>query len=394
MIRAIRDHADLTASSLLALATGMTLGNVGGNLMPVLINGFMVRFELSTTTAGLIAAVQLLTTAVVALALSARAARHGRVRLSRIGLAVAALGFTSAWIAPSTEILFGANAVIGAGLGATFAAASAALSSTPNSDRATTLTLLASTIAIAALILTIPLANSILGDTGGFALLAGCCVFGLLLMRGLPETTMAHRATDGPPLSWVFVAAVALFGVSEQGVWSYAEVLSRTGAGLDTSTAAAVLGVAAIAALAGIPFGVVLRRAVGARIALACVLALGVAAKVAVVTTDSPTVFAVACVVWQIGYLATLVLVLAAAAQFDRSGRWVAASAGALALGTGIGPAAVGATLDHLGPTGLAAGIVIVISLAAIRILQLPSSPNRAAPESLDTDSPTSPGGA
>ncbi|MDQ0648030.1 putative MFS family arabinose efflux permease [Microbacterium natoriense] len=389
MIRATRDRQGLTASSLLALATGMTLGNVGGNLMPLLLDGFMKRFDLSATTAGMIAAVQLLMTAAVALTFSARAAGLGRVRLSQIGLAVAAIGFTCAWIAPSTEILFGANAVIGAGLGATFAAASAALSSTPNSDRATTLTLLSSTIAIAALILAIPLANRLLGDAGGFALLAGCCALGLVLVRGLPRTTMAHRAGDGPPLSWVFVAAVALFGMSEQGIWSYADVLGRTGAGLDASSAAAVLGVAAIAALAGVPLGVLLRRVVGTRAALACVLALGVAAKVAVVTTGSPGVFAVACVVWQVGYLATLVLVLAAAAQFDRSGRWVAASAGALALGTGIGPAAVGLTLDHLGPTGLATGVVIAISLAAIRLLQLPLSPNGAVTESLDSDAPS-----
>lgn len=371
LIRPSRNRGRLSASSVLALATGMTLGNVGGNLMPLLLDGFMKRFHLSATTAGLVAAVQLLSTALVALSLSTRASRDGRVRLARIGLAIAALGFAGAWIAPTVEILFGANVVIGAGLGATFAAAAAALSSAPSVDRATTLTMLFSTLAIAALILAIPLANSVAGGTGGFALLAICCGLGLVLVRGLPETTTDHQEAKGPPLSWLFVAAVALFGISEQGVWSYAEVLGHTGAGLSASSASVVLGIAAIAALVGVPLAAIARRACGARLALACVLAFGIAAKVAVAVSGAPAVFAVACVVWQICYLATLVLVLAAAGNFDPSGRWVAASAGALALGTGIGPAVIGAILDQLGPAGLAIGIAVAVALAAIPLLRL-----------------------
>lgn len=380
--RPTRNRERLTASSVLALATGMTLGNVGGDLMPLLLDGFMERFHLSATTAGLVAAVQLLATALVALALSTRAARPGRVRLARLGLAIAAVGFACARMAPSIEVLFGANAIIGAGLGATFAAAAAALSSAPGVDRATTLTLLFSTLAIAALILAIPLANGLAGGTGGFALLTICCAIGLVLVRGLPEATMDHHEAKGPPLSWVFVVAVALFGISEQGVWSYAEVLGRTGAGLGASTAAAVLGVAAIAALLGVPLAAIARRACGARIALTCVLALGIAAKAAVAVSGDPVVFVAACVIWQICYLATLVLVLAAAGNFDPSGRWVAASAGGLALGTGIGPAVIGATLDHLGSTGLAIGIAVAVALAAIPILRLASNANRGTVDS------------
>jgi len=375
----------LTASSVLALTTGMTLGNVGGNLMPLLLDGFMKRFHLSATTAGLVAAVQLLSTALLTLVLSTRAARPGRVRLARLGLAIAALGFLCAWTAPSIEVLFAANAVIGAGLGATFAAAAAALSSAPSVDRATTLTLLFSTLAIAALILAIPLANALAGGTGGFALLVICCVVGLVLVRGLPEATMDHRDAKGPPLSWVFVVAVALFGISEQGVWSYAGVLGHD-AGLDASSGAVVLGVAAIAALVGVPLAAVARRAFGARLALMCVLALGLAVKVVVTISSVPVVFAVACVIWQVCYLATLVLLLAAAGNFDPSGRWAAASAGALALGTGIGPAAIGATLDHFGSTGLAIGVVVAVAIAAIPVLRLTSGRDRGATPSPPTE--------
>jgi len=376
----------LTAASLLALTTRMTLGNVGGNLMPLLLAGFMERYHLSVTTAGLVAAVQLLATALAALTLSSRAARPGRVRLARIGLAIATVGFACAWVAPSIEILFGANAVIGAGLGATIAAASAALSSAPSVDRATTFTLLFTTLAIAALILAIPLANHLSNGTGGFALLGLCCAIGLMLVSALPEAPIDHHEAKGPPLSWIFVAAVTLFGISEQGLWSYAEVLGRTGAGLGAAAVAAVLGVAAIAALLGVPLAALSRRAWGAHIALACFLTLSAAAKVTATFTDIPVVFAIACVIWQICYLATLVLTLAATGNFDPSGRWVAASAGALALGTGIGPAIIGVTLDHLGSTGLAIGIVFAVALAAIPLLRVAASPNPRTADNSDAE--------
>lgn len=383
----------LTASSLIALATGMTLGNVGGNVMPLLLDGFMDRFDLSATVAGLVAAAQLLTTAVFALALSARAARPGRVRLARIGLVAAAAGFACAWIAPTVEVLFVANTLAGAGLGATYAAAAAALSSAPHVDRATTLTVFFSTLATAVLILSIPLARSFVGDTGGFLLLAVCCGIGLLLLGGLPDATSITQQSPPTRLSWMFVAAVALLGISEQGVWSYAEVLGRRNAGLDASSTAAVLGVAAVAALLGVPLAGIVRRACGIRVALACVLMVGAVAKVTVAFSGAAAVFAIACVSWQICYLATLVLMLAAAAQFDPSGRWSAASAGALALGTGTGPAAIGATLDQFGAMGLAIGIVIAVAVAAVPILGLANRVDRgrrARPVAADPEIRTS----
>lgn len=361
----------LSASALIALTIGMTLGNVGGNVMPVLLDGFSARFQLSSSVAGAVAAAQLLATAAVALAFSGRAARPGRVRMARIGLVVAAVGFLGAWASPSVWVLLPANVVVGAGLGVVFAAASAALSSTPDVDRATTLTVLCSTIAIAVLILAIPLANDIGGGTAGFAVLAACCLLGIVLVRGLPEIAVSAHDIAGPALQWGFLLGVIVFGITEQGAWSYASVLGQKDAGLTDASAALVLGIAAVAALAGVPLAALARRICGARGAMAGTITLGAAAKVTVVLAQSSTVFGVACVVWQICYLATLVLVLAAAGTVDPSGRWVAASAGALALGTGIGPAVIGVTLDRLGLAGVAIGIALAVAGAAVPILRV-----------------------
>lgn len=346
-----QDRVRLGPPALVALATGTTLGNVGGNVMPALLADFGAYFSLSDTIAGLVAAAQLLTTAVVTLLLSARAARPGRVPLARWGLTLAAAGFTCAWLSPSMSVLVCANVVAGAGLGAVFAAGAAALGSAPDVDRATTSTVLAATIATAVLIVAISLAG---GGTRGFAVLAVCCLLGLWLIRTLPERPVEHAHERGPALPKLFLAAIAVFGIIEQGAWSYTAVFGERGAGLGDTTISFVLGVAALAALVGVPVGALAARRLGRVLGIVTIGIAEFVAKALVVHPPQGTVFIVAAICWQICYLALLVQILAVAATIDRSGRLVAATAGALALGTGLGPAIVGTILDTVGPMGLA----------------------------------------
>lgn len=366
----------LSARSLAALAAGITLGNIGGNLMPVLLDGFRDRYGLSSGQAGVVAAAQLVATAVVSLALSSRAARPGRARLARAGLVVAAVGFLAAWLSPGAVPLTIANLIAGVGLGAVFAAASAGLSSTPDVDRATTLTVLCSTVAIAALILLIPLTDHLWGATTGFAVVAAGCLVGLPLVGRLPDAPIAHASHPGPRVSWLFVAAVVLFGVTEQGLWSYAAVLGGD-AGIGGPVAALILGIAAVAALAGVPLAAALRRLWGSAVALGVVMGVGALAKFLVASPPGPVLFGIATSVWQICYLAVLVLVLATAAKADPTGRWAAAAAGALALGTGIGPAVIGVTLEHLGSVGLGVGTLVAVVCSAVPVLRVAVSTQR-----------------
>src|SRR5688572_23136162 len=88
-----------------ALVTGATLGNVGANLMPVLLPGMADRFHLSNTASGMVATVQLLATALAALVLAPRAACPGRVRLARAGLIATMAGFVLASAAPALGLL-------------------------------------------------------------------------------------------------------------------------------------------------------------------------------------------------------------------------------------------------------------------------------------------------
>ncbi len=81
--------------------------------------------------------------------------------------------------------------------------------------------------------------------------------------------------------------------------------------------------------------------------------------------------FTVAAVLWQACQLAVLVQMLAAAALIDRTGRLVASLSGAGALGTGIGPLAVGAVLESAGAGVLSLVLAIGTLVASLPLLRM-----------------------
>ncbi|MFM9608331.1 MFS transporter [Streptomyces niveiscabiei] len=177
----------LTLGVVVALVSGVTLGNGGANVMPVFVDDFAARFDLSDSSAGLVAATQLMATAVVTLLLAERAARPKRVRMVRAGLLLAALGFLGATAAFDPVTLILANLVIGAGLGAVYAAATAALAATDDADKASAVTIAGTVCVTALLIVAVPLANHDLGEGAGFLLMALCCAAAWPLVRHLPD---------------------------------------------------------------------------------------------------------------------------------------------------------------------------------------------------------------
>jgi predicted MFS family arabinose efflux permease len=96
-----------------------------------------------------------------------------------------------------------------------------------------------------------------------------------------------------------------------------------------------------------------------------------VLAMAALVLTHDPVLFTVAAVLWQTCQLAVLVQMLAAAALIDPTGRLVASLSGAGALGTGIGPLAVGAVLDAAGADILGLVLALGTFVASLPLLKM-----------------------
>ncbi|MCL8016228.1 MFS transporter [Streptomyces sp. AS02] len=391
-----RSASALTLGTAVALIAGVTLGNGGANVMPVFVDDFASRFGLSDSGAGLVAATQLMATAVVTLLLAKRAARPGRVRMTRLGLAVSGAGFLGAAAAGDPVTLILANLVLGAGLGGVYAAATAALAATDDADKASAVTICGVVGVTALLIMGVPAANHELGEGTGFLLMALCCLAAWPLTRQLPDgpagpvpgaASAGAGETPAKP-TVVLLLGTALLWTVTQGAWSYASVLGRQHTGMSHSAVSAVLAISSVVALVGAVVGPVAARRFGRMRSMAVFVTAQALAMAALVLTHDPVLFTVAAVLWQACQLAVLVQMLAAAALIDPTGRLVASLSGAGALGTGIGPLAVGALLDTAGADIL--GIVLALGtiVASLPLLRMTVAGTEASAErGLETSS-------
>ncbi|MEU1849761.1 MFS transporter [Streptomyces sp. NPDC019990] len=386
-----RSASALTFAVAVALIAGVTLGNGGANVMPVFVDDFASRFGLSDSAAGLVAATQLMATAVVTLLLAKRAARPGRVRMARGGLALSGAGFLGAAAATTPVTLVLANLVLGAGLGAVYAAATAALAATDDADKASTVTICGVVGVTALLIMGVPAANHDLGEGTGFLLMALCCLAAWPLLGRLPDGPAAPTAPDTasagtaetttakPPV--VLLLGTALLWAVTQGAWSYASVLGRQHTGMSHSAVSAVLAVSSVVALVGAVVGPIAARHFGRMRSMAVFVTAQALAMALLILTHDPVLFTVAAVLWQACQLAVLVQMLAAAALIDPTGRLVASLSGAGALGTGIGPLAVGAILDAAGAGVLSPVLAIGTFIASLPLLRMTVASGEAADE-------------
>ncbi|MCC9711616.1 MFS transporter [Streptomyces sp. MNU76] len=386
-----RSGSALTFGVAVALIAGVTLGNGGANVMPVFVDDFASRFALSDSAAGLVAATQLMATAIVTLLLAKRAARPGRVLMTRFGLALAGAGFLGATAATGPVTLVLANLVIGAGLGTVYAAATAALAATDDADKASAVTICGVVGVTALLIMGVPAANHDLGEGTGFLLMALCCLLAWPLLRRLPDgpagptapgTASAGTRGAAPARpSAVLLAGTGLLWAVTQGAWSYASVLGRQHTGMSHSAVSAVLAISSVVALVGAAVGPIAARHFGRMRSMAVFVAAQALAMAVLIVTHDPVLFTVAAVLWQACQLAVLVQMLAAAALIDPTGRLVASLSGAGALGTGVGPLAVGAILDGAGAGVLSPVLAIGTFLASLPLLRMTVASGEATNE-------------
>ncbi|MCX5418236.1 MFS transporter [Streptomyces sp. NBC_00078] len=381
----------LTFTVAAALIAGVTLGSSGSNVMPVLVDDFADRFDLSSTGAGLVAASQLMAVAITTFLLANRAARPGRVRMARNGLALAAAGFIGAAIAYDILTLTVANLLLGAGLGAVYAASTAALAGVgDDADKTSSITVTGALFASALLLLAVPAVNETAGGGTGFFLLAVCCLPGWFLVGHLPDgpgpgpasspsATVPDKAFQPARPSVVLLVGAGLLWAVTQGVWSYASVLGRSHTGMSASVLSAVLAVSSVVALAGAVAGPLAVKRFGRLRSMTGFIVAEAFSSGLLIVTHSPTLFIATAVIWQTCQLAVLVQILAAASVIDSTGRWVAALSGGGALGAGIGPLAVGAIMDTMGVGVLSILLVAGTLIAALPLLKMTASSEAAA---------------
>jgi MFS family permease len=363
----------LTRGTLAALAAAVTLGSLGSNVMPALLGDITHSRHLSSTSAGAIATSQLLATALFILAFASRAGRPGRARLARIGLVVAAAGFTASMVAPNAITLGLANIVAGSGVGVVGAMALAGLPNTADPERATRVTVLCNVLGVAVVLAAVAGVSAVLSGSG-FLLLAAICVALFPLVRWLPEAPAAPvdgaRAEPIPNLrrGIAITAGAVVFAITDLGLWAHAETLGEH-AGLSSGVLVAVLSGGVLAGLAGVAGAAWMSGRWRRTIPLMGFLLCGTALKGLIAVTTTPVVFAVAIALWNVTYPAVVLLLLIICGVLDVRGRWSAVLGGGISLGTAIGPLIAGVALDA-SPTIL--GIVLVTGGLIATALILP----------------------
>lgn len=101
---------------LAAIAIGWGLLNGTRMIYPVLLPSISVEFDLTLTTAGFLVTVIWLAYAVGQVPGGVLADRHGERRVLIAGLGIVTIGLVLAVLAPTAVVLFGATALVGAGL--------------------------------------------------------------------------------------------------------------------------------------------------------------------------------------------------------------------------------------------------------------------------------------
>lgn len=370
----------------LAIAAGITVGYLAGNVLPSLLDAYAADFGLSAATAGLVATAMLLATAAAGTAFARRATGPGRRRLANVGAVVTAIGFVGCAFASSAVLLTLAAIVAGLGSGVVIATATAALAAASAPDRVSGIGVLINTLVVAILLAGLPM----LADSARmwvFLVLALIALLGVPLLSALPDAPVEQAGGAAPnrAAGMYLVAGTAIFAISETGLWAFSQVIGEDVAGMTAENVGLLLAGASFLGLLGAAIPATIGGRFGYAIPVLTLVVVGSLSKVVVAIAPNANAYAIGQLVWGITFPAVFAYLLAMGAGLDGKGRWAVAVGVALAFGGAIGPVLAGLLIDTWGPIALglaeaAFGLaVFALLLACLRATQRATQPMATA---------------
>lgn len=371
-------------------------GHLGVNLSPYMITAAQTGLDIDVLAASWLVTATLLLTAVTGLAIAPLCAGGHRRMVARTGLAIAALGFTTAALVPA--LILPALLVGGAGAGGAVAASGAALAAFRNPDRVAGFNGLANRGVITIVLAVIPLIG--LAPIDVFGALALFSILGLLVSAWLPAAPVIDPQAgaavaeampiDVPPTGAVrlsparsrtvtiagfsLLVVFALWAVSEDSLWAMAGIMGAEQTGLTPEG----LGLALSGATAGGLIGSVLLMIVGSRLGravpLAVLLVAGGVLKIVEGFTSDPTAFIVVFIAWNTVYAIAFMYFVSTSAALDADGRWSGPLLAVYLVGSALTPVIGAALVGMLGFQGFAvalgiASFVLAVPASAIALL-------------------------
>ncbi len=351
-----------------AFAALYGIGYLAYMLMPVLVGSLIEGLGINEDGAGVIATIELVALAVTLLVLAPRMARMPLRRLAFTGAGLAILGSVLATLVVALPLLAASRAVAGIGMGMCIAAANAVIAASESPQRLFASVFSVGQLQAAVLMTVLPVFTARWAHVGGYGFVAVWIALMMCLLIWLPSTRVAdiEGAVEEKTSLGLFVLpsviGMILVGACDGMLWTFTERIAES-LGLDSQTVGFVLGGAlvcgvlgaAVSALVGERFGVVLPIATGLPILGACYLAVTFA--------SAPPVYITAQLMVLFFFGFTIPYLLGFNGSLDPKGRVMVAASGAMLVGMAIGPAVSGAIIVAAGFKAVGACIVVMIAV-------------------------------
>ncbi|MCT1445888.1 MFS transporter [Brevibacterium casei] len=329
---------------------------VAANFVPVFISGLTRDLGFDLGRAGLIATGLSLASVASMWVANFFVARHSRPIIAGVGTALMVIGFGLAAIFYSQAVVPLGLIVAGLGCGVMGAASIAAVSSTADPDRTTTVVALINRLAVSSLFLLAPIFFNDLRQV--FVVLTFLGLVGSLIVRGLPnpprelltsspmeETSTATRLR---PIGIVLALAFGLWSMTEDMVYSLTAAVFGVHAGLSPEDSTSVLAYKVLGGLLGTIIAPFALRKLGRTTSIVLIVIISTVSKYLLITAENPVLYVASLVIWGIVYLTVVVLVLGLAANMDLSGRTGVFVNSFYIIGIACGPMIGGALQPHM----------------------------------------------
>jgi predicted MFS family arabinose efflux permease len=358
-------------------------GLIGFNALPIVVGALVDGAGLEPSHAGWLGSLELAGMAVSALML---APRIGTLSLRRLGLGAALLAALahglSAWV-DGFVALAALRLLAGLGEGAIVGVGNALIAASRDPDRFAARVEIVGGFAAALLLVALPYAAVLGAQRGVFLAMAAIVCVCMPVIAWIPDRRLAARPKVDlgialGPRALPVLAAGFLLTSGESAIWAF---LERIGVhvGVAPASIGLLLGASTVVGLLGAGLAVWLGTRFGRRIPFVLGISAQALACWAVVhaTTVSPYVVA------SLGYALTFFFVqpylIGTAAVVDPQGRVVAAYAGVVLVGGGLGPAIGGALVGSFSYPALGWQLVFASAAAILAILPLATALDREA---------------
>jgi predicted MFS family arabinose efflux permease len=359
-----------SASLAMAAIAAQVIGGLFAQMSPFVIGGLIAGLSLSERDTGLIASVELVSIAVIAIMIAPVLHRLPYRRAGPIAVALTLLAQGASIFSASWTLLLLLRGLAGVGEGALYAVSLCIVASHfSNPDKGYGYFQLAWALGSVPLFAAGGELTAAFAHRGIFALIVGVTLALAPLLLLAPETRprSGHAAPAdtrqvAPLLGVMTFAAVALYLTASAAIYAFSAPLGER-AGLITSAVGYALTVASLVGLGGAGAATALNIRWGRAAPISAFCAGFSLVTLALCLWRDPTAYVVSLVASVVVYYFSIPYLFGLAAALDRRGRWAAVAGSAYLLGFAAGPLVGGTVIAGAGYERLAA-VCVTLSVA------------------------------